>query len=138
MFTGKIEGVGPRYCPSVEDKINRFADKDSHQIFLEPEGLTTTSTIPTASPPACRLTSSTTWSARMKGLENAHILRPGYAIEYDYFDPRALKSSFETRVRSAACSLPDRSTAPRVMKKLRPRGLFAGINAALQCQFARG
>ena len=96
MFTGKIEGVGPRYCPSVEDKINRFADKDSHQIFLEPEGLTTQfypNGISTSLPFDIQLA----LVRSIKGLENCHILRPGYAIEYDYFDPRELKSSFETR-----------------------------------------
>ena len=97
MFTGVIEGVGPRYCPSVEDKINRFADKDSHQIFLEPEGLTTHEFYPNGISTSLPFDIQYALVRSMAGLENAHILRPGYAIEYDYFDPRALKSSFETR-----------------------------------------
>src|SRR5574343_79811 len=97
MFTGKIEGVGPRYCPSVEDKINRFADKESHQIFLEPEGLTTHEYYPNGISTSLPFDVQYDLVRSMKGLENAHILRPGYAIEYDYFDPRSLKSSFETQ-----------------------------------------
>jgi hypothetical protein len=97
MFTGKIEGVGPRYCPSVEDKINRFADKDSHQVFLEPEGLTTNEFYPNGISTSLPFDIQLPAGAHDAGLENAHILRPGYAIEYDYFDPRGLKSSFETR-----------------------------------------
>ncbi|HMA07429.1 MAG TPA: tRNA uridine-5-carboxymethylaminomethyl(34) synthesis enzyme MnmG, partial [Ramlibacter sp.] len=97
MFTGKIEGVGPRYCPSVEDKINRFADKASHQIFLEPEGLTTHEYYPNGISTSLPFDIQYQLVRTMPGLENAHILRPGYAIEYDYFDPRSLKSSFETR-----------------------------------------
>lgn len=89
MFTGKIEGVGPRYCPSVEDKINRFADKDSHQIFLEPEGLTTHEFYPNGISTSLPFDIQLALVRSMKGLENAHILRPGYAIEYDYFDPVA-------------------------------------------------
>jgi tRNA uridine 5-carboxymethylaminomethyl modification enzyme len=88
MFTGKIEGVGPRYCPSVEDKINRFADKDSHQIFLEPEGLTTHEYYPNGISTSLPFDIQYDLVRSMAGLENAHILRPGYAIEYDYFDPR--------------------------------------------------
>src|SRR3990167_2838729 len=97
MFTGKIEGVGPRYCPSVEDKINRFADKDSHQIFLEPEGLTTHEVYPNGISTSLPFDIQYALVRSMPGLENAHILRPGYAIEYDYFDPRSLKNSFETK-----------------------------------------
>jgi hypothetical protein len=108
MFTGKIEGVGPRYCPSVEDKINRFADKDSHQIFLEPEGLTTHEYYPNGISTSLPFDIQYDLVRSMPGLENAHILRPGYAIEYDYFDPRALKSSFETRqIRRPVLCRPD-------------------------------
>ena len=89
MFTGKIEGVGPRYCPSVEDKINRFADKESHQIFLEPEGLTTHEYYPNGISTSLPFDIQYDLVRSMRGLENAHILRPGYAIEYDYFDPRS-------------------------------------------------
>src|SRR5512134_1772951 len=91
MYTGKIEGVGPRYCPSVEDKINRFADKDSHQIFLEPEGLTTHEYYPNGISTSLPFDIQYDLVRSMAGLENAHILRPGYAIEYDYFDPQQLK-----------------------------------------------
>ena len=94
MFTGKIEGVGPRYCPSVEDKINRFADKESHQIFLEPEGLNTHEVYPNGISTSLPFDIQYALVRSMKGLENAHILRPGYAIEYDYFDPRGLTSHF--------------------------------------------
>src|SRR6187401_1613105 len=97
MFTGKIDGVGPRYCPSVEDKINRFADKDSHQIFLEPEGLATNEYYPNGISTSLPFDIQYQLVRSMVGLENAHILRPGYAIEYDYFDPRSLKASLETR-----------------------------------------
>ncbi len=97
MFTGKIEGVGPRYCPSIEDKINRFADKDSHQIFLEPEGLDTHEIYPNGISTSLPFDIQIAAVQSMKGLENARILRPGYAIEYDYFDPRALKASFESK-----------------------------------------
>ena len=97
MFTGKIDGVGPRYCPSVEDKINRFADKESHQIFLEPEGLTTNEYYPNGISTSLPFDIQYQLVRSMAGLQNAHILRPGYAIEYDYFDPRELKSNFETR-----------------------------------------
>ncbi len=117
MFTGVIEGVGPRYCPSIEDKIHRFADKASHQIFLEPEGLTTNEFYPNG------ISTSLPFDVQIKlvqsipGLENAHILRPGYAIEYDYFDPRALKATLETKA-IAGLFFPGKSTAPRVTKKL--------------------
>src|ERR1700712_2508275 len=97
MFTGVIEGVGPRYCPSIEDKVNRFADKDSHQIFLEPEGLTTHEYYPNGISTSLPFDIQLAAVRSMTGLANAHILRPGYAIEYDYFDPCSLRNTFETR-----------------------------------------
>ena len=130
MFTGLIDGVGPRYCPSIEDKVNRFAGKDSHQIFLEPEGLTTHEVYPngisTSLPFAVQLEAVHS----IAGLELAHIVRPGYAIEYDYFDPRALKPSFETR------SIDGLFFAGQIngttgYEEAAAQGLHAGINAAL-------
>src|SRR5690606_13108185 len=97
MFTGVIEGVGPRYCPSVEDKIFRFADKESHQIFLEPEGLDTHEIYPNGISTSLPFDIQIRMVRAIPGLEKAHLLRPGYAIEYDYFDPRSLKASLETR-----------------------------------------
>jgi tRNA uridine 5-carboxymethylaminomethyl modification enzyme len=133
MFTGKIEGVGPRYCPSVEDKINRFADKDSHQIFLEPEGLTTNEFYPNGISTSLPFDIQYDLVRSMVGLENAHILRPGYAIEYDYFDPRSLKSSFETRS-IAGLFFAGQINGTTGYEEAAAQGLFAGINAALQCQ----
>jgi len=133
MFTGKIDGVGPRYCPSVEDKINRFADKESHQIFLEPEGLTTNEIYPNGISTSLPFDIQYTLVRSMAGLENAHILRPGYAIEYDYFDPRALKSSFETRS-IAGLFFAGQINGTTGYEEAAAQGLFAGINAALQCQ----
>ena len=133
MFTGKIEGVGPRYCPSVEDKINRFADKDSHQIFLEPEGLTTHEFYPNGISTSLPFDIQLALVRSMKGLENAHILRPGYAIEYDYFDPRALKSSFETR-QIQGLFFAGQINGTTGYEEAAAQGLFAGINAALQCR----
>ena len=97
MYSGVIEGVGPRYCPSIEDKIHRFADKSSHQIFLEPEGLETHEVYPNGISTSLPFDVQVRIVRSMKGLESAHILRPGYAIEYDYFDPRGLKASLETK-----------------------------------------
>ncbi len=133
MFTGKIEGVGPRYCPSVEDKINRFADKDSHQIFLEPEGLTTNEYYPNGISTSLPFDIQYALVRSMKGLENCHILRPGYAIEYDYFDPRSLKSSFETR-QIGGLFFAGQINGTTGYEEAAAQGLFAGINAALQCR----
>lgn len=131
MFTGKIEGVGPRYCPSVEDKINRFADKDSHQIFLEPEGLTTNEYYPNGISTSLPFDIQYELVRSMVGLENAHILRPGYAIEYDYFDPQQLKSSFETKAINGLF-FAGQINGTTGYEEAAAQGMFAGINAALQ------
>jgi tRNA uridine 5-carboxymethylaminomethyl modification enzyme len=133
MFTGKIDGVGPRYCPSVEDKINRFADKASHQIFLEPEGLTTHEIYPNGISTSLPFDIQYALVRSMVGMENAHILRPGYAIEYDYFDPRSLKSSFETRA-IGGLFFAGQINGTTGYEEAAAQGMFAGINAALQCQ----
>ena len=133
MFTGKIEGVGPRYCPSVEDKINRFADKESHQIFLEPEGLTTHEFYPNGISTSLPFDIQYELVRSMKGMENAHILRPGYAIEYDYFDPRSLKSSFETK-QIQGLFFAGQINGTTGYEEAAAQGLFAGLNAALQCR----
>ena len=133
MFTGKIDGVGPRYCPSVEDKINRFADKDAHQIFLEPEGLTTHEIYPNGISTSLPFDIQYELVRSMVGMENAHILRPGYAIEYDYFDPRALKTSFETRA-IGGLFFAGQINGTTGYEEAAAQGMFAGINAALQCQ----
>ena len=133
MFTGKIDGVGPRYCPSVEDKINRFAGKDSHQVFLEPEGLTTHEVYPNGISTSLPFDVQYDLVRSMAGMENAHILRPGYAIEYDYFDPRALKTSFETRA-IGGLFFAGQINGTTGYEEAAAQGMFAGINAALQCQ----
>lgn len=131
MFTGKIEGVGPRYCPSVEDKVNRFADKESHQIFLEPEGLTTHEYYPNGISTSLPFDIQYELVRSMAGLENAHILRPGYAIEYDYFDPTGLKSNFETRA-IGGLFFAGQINGTTGYEEAAAQGLFAGVNAALQ------
>ena len=133
MFTGVIGGVGPRYCPSIEDKVNRFADKDSHQIFLEPEGLSTREFYPNGISTSLPFDVQLAAVQSMQGLENAHILRPGYAIEYDYFDPRALTPSFETRA-ITGLFFAGQINGTTGYEEAAAQGLFAGANAALQAQ----
>ena len=133
MFTGVIEGVGPRYCPSIEDKVNRFADKSSHQIFLEPEGLTTHEVYPNGISTSLPFDIQIAAVQSMVGLEHAHILRPGYAIEYDYFDPRGLTTSFETRA-IKGLFFAGQINGTTGYEEAAAQGLYAGINAALQCQ----
>ena len=137
MFTGKIDGVGPRYCPSVEDKVNRFAGKNSHQIFLEPEGLTTNEYYPNGISTSLPFDIQYELVRSMAGLENAHILRPGYAIEYDYFDPTGLKSSFESKA-IGGLFFAGQINGTTGYEEAAAQGLFAGINAALQAKAQTG
>mgnify|MGYP003587189971 CR=1 FL=1 len=133
LFSGNIEGVGPRYCPSIEDKIHRFADKDSHQIFIEPEGLTTHELYPNGISTSLPFDVQLEFIRTMAGLENAHITRPGYAIEYDYFNPQSLKPTLETK------SIDSLYFAGQIngttgYEEAGVQGLLAGINAALSTQ----
>ncbi|KMT65983.1 tRNA uridine-5-carboxymethylaminomethyl(34) synthesis enzyme MnmG [Catenovulum maritimum] len=133
MYSGVIEGIGPRYCPSIEDKIMRFADKDSHQIFIEPEGLTTHEVYPNGISTSLPFDVQMNLVHSIAGLENAHIIRPGYAIEYDYFDPRDLKQSLETKF-IKGLFFAGQINGTTGYEEAGAQGLLAGANAALFAQ----
>ena len=133
MYTGVIEGVGPRYCPSIEDKISRFADKSSHQIFVEPEGLTTPELYPNGISTSLSFATQIEFVRSIRGFENAHITRSGYAIEYDFFDPRDLKPSLETKA-IAGLFFAGQINGTTGYEEAGAQGIIAGINAARHTQ----
>ncbi|WP_086479996.1 tRNA uridine-5-carboxymethylaminomethyl(34) synthesis enzyme MnmG [Oceanospirillum sanctuarii] len=137
MYTGVIEGVGPRYCPSIEDKIHRFSDKDSHQVFIEPEGLTTHELYPNGISTSLPFDVQLELVRSIRGMENAHIMRPGYAIEYDFFNPQDLKHTLETKF------VPNLFFAGQIngttgYEEAGAQGLLAGLNAGLRAQGKEG
>ncbi|MCP4950017.1 MAG: tRNA uridine-5-carboxymethylaminomethyl(34) synthesis enzyme MnmG, partial [Aestuariibacter sp.] len=133
MYTGVIEGIGPRYCPSIEDKINRFADKSSHQIFVEPEGLNSVEVYPNGISTSLPFDVQMALVRSIRGFENAHIIRPGYAIEYDFFDPRDLKQTLETKYIDGLF-FAGQINGTTGYEEAGAQGLIAGANAALQVQ----
>ena len=137
MYSGVIEGIGPRYCPSIEDKVMRFADKNSHQIFIEPEGLTTHELYPNGISTSLPFDVQVEIVRSMKGFENAHIVRPGYAIEYDFFDPRDLKQTYETKF-IQGLFFAGQINGTTGYEEAAAQGLVAGLNASLYSQEKEG
>ncbi|MFI4904408.1 MAG: tRNA uridine-5-carboxymethylaminomethyl(34) synthesis enzyme MnmG, partial [Burkholderiales bacterium] len=137
LFTGVIEGIGPRYCPSIEDKVVRFADRDNHQIFLEPEGLTTDEVYPNGISTSLPFDVQLALVRSMKGCERAHLLRPGYSIEYDFFDPRALRTTLETKAINGLF-FAGQINGTTGYEEAAAQGLLAGINAARRARGEEG